>query len=130
MPEMPYAGKDHGKPEPVGSFDDLLIADGSSRLNNRRSASFCDFLNTVRERKKGVGRGDGSIERQHSFHCSDAAGIDTAHLPRAYTYTLAIAGVENRIRLDVLANLPRKEQSSLLLWRGGALGNDLQVGLL
>ena len=26
VPEMPHPGEDHGQAEPVGSFDDLLVA--------------------------------------------------------------------------------------------------------
>src|SRR5450755_5120797 len=94
VPEMPDTGKDHGQPQAVGGFDDLLVADGASGLNDGSGAGFGDFLHAVRKGEKGIGGGHGALQRQLRFHGTELAGIDAAHLSGAYAYGLAVAGVE------------------------------------
>src|SRR5271166_68765 len=119
MPEMSYPGKNHGQPKPVGRFDYFLVAHGASGLDDGRCAGFRDFLDAVREGKEGIGGGHRAFQWQLRFHGAELAGIDAAHLSGPDAYGLAIAGVENGIRLDVLAHLPREKERPLFFrcWR-------------
>src|SRR3954453_11782929 len=47
VPEMPYTGENHRQIQPVGSLDDLLVPHRPSRLNDRRSADFCNLFHAV-----------------------------------------------------------------------------------
>src|SRR5581483_2126243 len=117
MPEMADAGEDHGKAQPVGGFDDFLVADGASGLNDGGGAGFGDLFDAVGEWEEGVGSSDRAFERQHGLLRADAAGIDAGHLSGADADGLAVAGVENGVRLHMFADLPGEEEGALLFRR-------------
>jgi hypothetical protein len=54
VPEMPYAGENHGHAVAVGRLDYLLVANRASGLNDGGCAGFGDFLDAIREREEGV----------------------------------------------------------------------------
>src|ERR1700677_2700728 len=93
MPKMSHPGEDHRQSEAIGSFDDLLVTHRATRLNDGGGANFGDFLDAVGEREEGVGGCDRAFQRQLRLHRSQLAGIDPAHLPRAYADSLAVASV-------------------------------------
>lgn len=61
MTEVSYSGKYHRQTQPVGSFDDFLIAYRSAGLNNGSGTSLGDLLDSVRKREKCVGGGHRSF---------------------------------------------------------------------
>src|SRR5260370_2797803 len=133
VPEVPDARKRHRYAKPVGSLDDLGVAHRATRLNNCRGAGLRDGLQAVGEREKGVGGGNSAIERKNCLHCAKPCGIHPAHLPCANPYRLAVtlaeAGIDDRVRFDVLAHPPGEEQRTRLLHCWLALGNDAKLGL-
>src|ERR1700675_1697974 len=110
MSEVSYPSKDHSQPQPVRSLDDLLIAHRASGLDNRGSPRSGDLLDAVREGKESIGGGHRPLQRQLRLHGAELARIDAAHLSRADAHRLPVAGVENGVRLHVLANLPREKE--------------------
>ena len=68
-------------------------------------------------------------ERQHGLHGADLRGVHAAHLAGADADALAVAGVEDGVGLDVLADLPGEEQGAHLLGGGLPLGDHLEVGV-
>ena len=58
------------------------------------------------------------------------AGIYPAHLSGADADGLAVARIEDRVGLHVLANFPGEQQGALFFRRGRALGDHFQVGVL
>jgi hypothetical protein len=54
MPKVPHAGEDHGDAQPVGSFDDGVVAHRASGLNHSGGSGLCDGLQAVGEGKEGV----------------------------------------------------------------------------
>ena len=73
-------------------------------------------LHPERERKHR--RRHCALQRKHRFHGADLAGIHAAHLSRADADGLAVARIENGIRLHMLANFPGEQQRALFFWRG------------
>ena len=72
-----------------------------------------DLLDAVGEGKERVGGRDCAFQRQHRFLRAHAAGIHAAHLSGANAHRLAVARVEDGVRLYVLADLPGKQQRAL-----------------
>ena len=85
---------------------------GAAGLNDGGGSGFGDFFDAVGEREEGVGRGDGALERQLGFHGADFGGIDAAHLSGADADGLSVAGVDDGVGLDVLADFPGEEQGA------------------
>src|SRR5438094_9877353 len=55
VPEVTYAGEDHGQPEPIGSRDHLVVAHRSAWLRDRGHAGPRGRLHAVWEREERVG---------------------------------------------------------------------------
>src|SRR5579862_6060090 len=125
--EMPDPGEDHRHPEPIRGFDHFLITHRPSRLDNCSGAGLGDLFDAVWEREESVGRSDRPLERQLRFHRSQLAGVDSAHLSSADADGLTVTGVEDCIRLQVLANLPGKKQRASFFRRWRALGDHLEI---
>src|SRR5437660_4167411 len=119
VPEMADPGEDHGHAVTVGCLNDLLVTDGSSRLDHSRGSRLGDFLNAVGKREESIGGGHGALQGQLRFHGSDLAGIDAAHLAGAHSYRLPFAHIKDRVRLYVLAYFPSEQESALFFCRGG-----------
>src|SRR5438552_3419193 len=90
MPEVPHAGKNHGKPGIVGGPDDLIVAHRAPRLNNRRRACFGGRYEAVGKWKKRIRGNDRSFGESlgetgrlcglSGLERGDSSGIDAAHL--------------------------------------------------
>ena len=52
--EVTYSSEDHGKIEPVGGFDHLVIAHGPSGLDDGGRTGLGDYLQAIGEGKEGV----------------------------------------------------------------------------
>ena len=109
MPEVPHTGENHREPQAIRSFDNLLVAYGSSRLNDRSRASPRDLFDPIGEREKRIRRRDRTLQWQNRFHSPDPAGVHPAHLSRTHPHRLPVARINDRIRLHMLANLPGKQ---------------------
>ena len=81
-------------------------------MNHGGGSSRSDRFKPIGEGKEGVRGGDAVPERQHSLHCAEPGGIYAAHLSCAYAQGLAVPGVDDGVRLDVLADAPRKQQAA------------------
>ena len=108
---MADTGKDHGHSEAVSGGDDVVVADGASRLNDGDGAGFGGFLDAIGEREESVGGDDAAGERRLRFHDGDFYGIDAAHLAGADAERGAIFGENDGVGFDVLADFPREAQS-------------------
>src|ERR1019366_4455628 len=128
MSEMSHPGEDHRQAKPVRGFDDLLIAHRTSGLDDGSRPRFGDFLDAVREGEEGIGGSHRALQGQLGLHGAKLACIDAAHLSSADAYRLAIARVENGVRLHVLADLPREKQRPSFFGRRRALRDNFQVG--
>ena len=58
-----------------------------------------------------------------------AGGVHAAHLPGADAHGLAVAGVDNRVALHVLADAPGKDEAAQFLGGGRTPGDHLQLRL-
>src|SRR5581483_3918856 len=125
--EVADAGKNHCQTEAVGRVDDFRMANRAARLDNGRGTSVGDFLNAIGKREESVGCGDGSLERQYSFHGTYAAGVHTTHLAGTYSHRLAVSSVNNGVRFYVFTNFPGEQERPLFRRVGRPLGNNLQI---
>src|ERR1035437_2848941 len=115
MPEVPHSGEDHGHAQLIGGGDDFFVAHGASGLDNGGGASGGYGFEAVGEGEEGVGGGDAALERQHGLHGAEAGGVHAAHLARADAEGLAVARIDDGVRLDVLADAPGEKQAAQLL---------------
>ena len=125
--EVTHSGKDHGEAEAVGGGDDVSVADGAAGLDDGGGAGLGDDLKTIGKREEGIGSGDASGERKHGFHGAEAGRIDARHLAGADAEGLAVAGVDDGVGLDVLADFPGKEERGELVGSGPALRDGFDV---
>ncbi len=128
MPEMANAGEDHGHAQLVGGGDHFFVAYRAAGLDDGGGSGLGYGFKAVGERKEGVGGGDAALERQHGLHGAEAGGVHAAHLARAHAEGLAVAGVDDGVGLDVLADAPGEEQAAQFLGGGRTPGDDLQPG--
>ena len=84
---------------------------------------------TAEPRVIGAGR-PSALAASSAFRRSDAGGIDAAHLAGADADRLAVLGVDDGVRLHVLADLEGELHVFQFLRRRRALGDDLQVQIL
>src|SRR5580698_5545211 len=111
MAEVADAGEDHGHAEFVGGRDDVLVLDRSSGLNDGGSACRSNSFEAVGEREERVGCSDRSDERQNGLLRAELCRVDAAHLAGADAGGLAVAGVDDGIGFNVLANAPGEEEA-------------------
>src|ERR1700722_5932983 len=130
---MADAGKDHGDTELIGCLNDLGVANRAPGLNDRRGAGRGYGFQAISEWEEGVRGRDRAGEGENGLQGAETRGVDAAHLPGADADGLAVAvgeaGVDDGVRLDVLADRPGEEESAHLLWGGLARGDDAEVGL-
>ena len=127
MAKVPHTREDHRQPEPVGGGDDVRIAHRAARLNDRDSPCFGNGLKAVREWEESVGRRDRSGQRQHGLLRTEPGRVHPTHLARADTDCLSIAGVHDRVRLNVFAYTPGEQERALLLRGGFARGHGFHL---
>src|SRR5580704_9614945 len=127
VPETPYPRKDHSQTQSVRSLDYLWVAHRSAGLNDSRRAGLCNFFDSVWEGEKSIGGSNRPFQRKHRLHGSDLARIHAAHLPSSDAHSLSVAGIDDSVRLYVLADSPGKKQSSLFFWRRLPLGDHFQI---
>ena len=131
---MPDPGEYHRHPQPVRRLNHLGIPDRPARLNHRRSAGLRRPSQAVREREKRIRGRDRALRaaappssRQTAPRPPGSSGPRRSR-PSARARRLK-PRIDDRVRLDVLADPPGKEQRPHLLRGRLALGDDLQLGL-
>ena len=67
MPEVAHAGEHHRQPRGIGGGDDIVITQRTPWLNDRRGPGLGNGIQSVGEREKRVGRGDGALGRTGSY---------------------------------------------------------------
>src|SRR3989440_4918132 len=80
MAEMTNPRKNHRQTQAVSCFDDFLVPDRSSWLNNGSRTGSGNFFHSVGEGEKGIGGSYRPMQRKYGLHRSDFAGIHTRHL--------------------------------------------------
>ncbi len=108
MAEVADSGEKHGQAEAVGGFDDFGIALRASGLDDGGGSGFGDFFDAVGKGEEGVGGGDGALEGELGFHGADFGGVDARHLSGTDAYGLSVAGIDDGVGFDVLADFPGK----------------------
>jgi len=126
--EVADAGEDHGEVEAIGGGDDVLVADRASGLDDGGGSGLGYGFESIGKGKEGVGGGDAALEWQHTFHGAEARGVDAAHLACAHADGLAVARVDDGVRLDVLDHFPGKEQGIELVFGRRAVAGNFQIG--
>jgi len=87
-------------------------------LDDRGCASRCYGFKAVRKREEGIRCGDAARERQDGLHRAKFCCVDPAHLSCTDANCLAVACVDDCIRLDMLADTPCEEQCGQLVAGG------------
>ena len=130
MPKVAHAAKHHGHAAFVGSGDDLAVAHAAAGLDDAARPGINDHVQAIAEREKRVTRHGRALERQigvPGFDTGNACRIQAAHLPRAHPHRHAVFAKHDRVGLDVLGNLPGKQQVLQLRWRGLDVGDYFQI---
>src|SRR5262245_13135619 len=130
--EMAHAGQDHRHAVRVGRGDHFRIAHRAARLDDRLDAELRGDVDAVAEREECIGGHDGAVDRQPlvaRLHRRDAARDDAAHLAGADADRHAFPRINDGVRLNVFAHLPREHEIGELGGRRGPLRHDLQVGM-
>src|SRR5690348_6784259 len=126
--EVPHSGQYHRQSQSVGAFDHLTIPNRASGLDHGGCSRSGDFFYPVREWKESVGGGNGPSQGQDGLGSAKLARVDSAHLTGANTNRLSVTGVNDCVRLDVLTDLPGKDQSGYFVFTRLSLGYNRQVG--
>src|SRR5256714_7565830 len=127
MPEMPDAREDHREAVRVRGGDHLRFAHGAAGLYDRGDAVLGGLVNAVAEGKEGVGRERGAFDGKLRAHRADSDRVNARHLTRADADGLAVARVDDCVRLRVLADRPSEQERRDLFLRRRAPRDDLQV---
>src|ERR1700732_1941893 len=89
--EMAHAVEDHGEAEAVGGGDDIVVAHGAARLNDRGGAGFGGFFHAVWKWEEGVRGDDAALQRRLRFHYGEFDRVDATHLAGADAESGAVA---------------------------------------
>jgi hypothetical protein len=128
MAEVPHAGEGHRDAQSIGGSDDILILYGAAGLDDRSCAGFGYGFKAVWEGEEGVGGGYAAFEGQDGLHGSEAGGVYAAHLACAYANGLAVTGIDDGVRFNVLADAPGEEHAAHFFRSGRSVGDDLEFG--
>ena len=108
VPEVTYPREDHRQAQPVRRRNHFLVAHRAARLDHRR----CSSLGTAsRPSGKGKNASDAatqSLRGRTAFIAPNRAASTRLIWPGADAQGLPIAGIDNGIRLHVLAYAPGK----------------------
>ena len=67
VPEVPDPGEDHGQSQAVCGFDDFLVANGTSGLDDGGGSYFGDLFDAVGEGEERIGCGDRAFSGRTAF---------------------------------------------------------------
>src|SRR5690349_17047772 len=99
----------------VRSLDHLGVADGASRLNDRRNSAPSRLVHVIAEREKGIRRHHSSVGRWVRLLDTDLYRIYSAHLSCADANRATAGSQYDRVGLHVLGHAPGKIQIAHLL---------------
>ena len=125
MPEVANPGEDHGQSQAVGCGNHVLVLDRASRLNDCGCACSRNCLKPVGKGEESVGGSNGTASGSTAFMRPEFGGVNAAHLPCADANGLAVARVDDGVRLDVFADSPGKKQAAQFVCRGRTQGDDV-----
>ena len=117
VPEVADAGENHGNAQLIGGGNYVLILHRPPWLNDRGGSGLGNGFKAIGEGKEGIRGGDRALQRQNGLLRAESGGVHAAHLPRANAHGLAVARIDDGVRLDVLADAPGKEQAAQFLGR-------------
>src|SRR5690606_32237079 len=129
--EVAHAGERHGNASFIRGINHFLVTHRAAGLDHRADADGSGIIDAITEREEGIGGHDRALDLQAGMlglDGGDAGGIHPAHLTRANTDGLAIAGVDNGVGFDELGHLPGKDQVMDFLFGRRALGHYLEIG--
>lgn len=106
MFEVAEASKNHRDIMLVRRLDHFLIADGPSRLDDRRHPMFRRFVNRIPEREKRVRGHDAPLQRFLRLVDRQSGGVHPAHLSGAQPDGFLIPRINNGIGFNMLGNHP------------------------
>ena len=130
MTKMSNPCEDHGDSEAICGGDYILIFNAAARLDDSGGAGCGHGFKAVWEREEGVRGGHATLKRENGFHGAEFGGVHAAHLACADAESLAVLGIDDGVRFDMLANAPCKEQASQLLGCGRTPRDHIQFRLV
>src|SRR5262245_40097185 len=114
---MAHARQYHRQPMFIRGLDDLSIADGTSRLYDRRNPGLRCRIQSITEGKEGIRCHHATLYRHLRLHCRELDGIDPAHLAGTDPDRLTWLGIDNCVRLYMFADLPGEGTGCVFLVR-------------
>ena len=114
-------------PSLLAAGDHFFIAHRASWLDDSCRAGGSDGFQAIGKGEEGVRRSTAVGEGQDGFHGAEFGSVDTAHLPGTDAESLAIARIDDGIRLHMLADAPREDQVGEFGIRRLAFGDDLKL---
>src|SRR5438270_4594960 len=110
MPEVANAREGHREAVLVGGCYNFGVAHGASGLDDGGDAVLGGLVNAVAEGEEGVGGEHRAFDGKLGAHRADAHRVNARHLTSADADRLAVAGVDDGVRLRVLADRPSEEK--------------------
>ena len=111
----------------VGGSDGFFVPDGAAGLDDGGDAGSGRGVNAVPEGEESVRGHYAALDGFSGLHDADLGGVNAAHLTGADAHEFGALGVNDGVRLDVLAALPGEEEGFHFLFGGLALGDALQA---
>lgn len=125
MLEVAHAGEEHGHAMFVGGLDGFLVPDGAAGLDDGGDAGSGRGVNRVPEGEESVRGHDAALDGLPGLHDAYLGGVHAAHLSGADADEFGTLGIDDGVRLDVLAALPGEEEGFDFFFRGLAFGDAL-----
>src|SRR3989338_9128800 len=109
MPKPPHSREDHRQSEFICFFEDFLVADTATRLDDGTDAVLRSFLHGVREGEEGVTRHHGTFRPVTGSALGDPQRIDADSLSAPDADGPFVFYKHDRVRRSVLHLFPSEE---------------------
>ena len=110
MVKVTFSGEDHGNAVTVAGRDHVVIADGTSRLNNGADTVLVCHFDGIRHREKSIAGKNGAARFITGLAAGNLHGIHARHLPRPESNRPAPLRQHNGIGFDHLHAFEGKNQ--------------------